>query len=190
MARTGGDEFTIVFPNVTSLPAISITAERLLEDLARPFPSDGQELFVSASIGISLYPDDAGTVDELIKHADAAMYSAKHLGRNNYQFFTTDLNREVQERMLIEGGLRTAIQRNELSLVIQPKIDLATRRVFGAEALLRWNHPEAWRDFSRPLRPRGGRSGTGRSDRRMGVAHRLPPDPPVAGRRLVRCRSR
>jgi diguanylate cyclase (GGDEF)-like protein/PAS domain S-box-containing protein len=142
VARTGGDEFTIVFPNVANLPALSITAERLLEDLARPFPSDGQDLFVSASIGISLYPDDAGSVDELTKHADAAMYSAKHLGRNNYQFFTTDMNREVQERMLIEGGLRTAIQRDELSLVFQPKIDLATRRVFGAEALLRWNHPK------------------------------------------------
>ncbi len=142
VARTGGDEFTIVFPNVTSLPALSISAERLLEDLARPFPGEGQDLFVSASLGISLYPDDAGTVDELIKHADAAMYSAKHLGRNNYQFFTADLNREVQDRMLIEGGLRTAIQRDELSLVFQPKIDLATRRVIGAEALLRWNHPK------------------------------------------------
>lgn len=142
VARTGGDEFTIVFPNVASLPALSTTAERLLEDLSRPFPGEGQDLFVSASIGISLYPDDAGSVDELTKHADAAMYSAKHLGRNNYQFFTTDMNREVQERMLIEGGLRTAIQRDELSLVFQPKIDLATRRVFGAEALLRWNHPK------------------------------------------------
>ena len=142
VARTGGDEFTIVFPNVTSLPALSISAERLLEDLARAFPGEVQDLFVSASLGISLYPDDAGTVDELIKHADAAMYSAKHLGRNNYQFFTADLNREVQDRMLIEGGLRTAIQRDELSLVFQPKIDLATRRVIGAEALLRWNHPK------------------------------------------------
>jgi diguanylate cyclase (GGDEF)-like protein/PAS domain S-box-containing protein len=142
VARVGGDEFTIVYPNVSNLPALSITAERLLEDLARPFPSEGQDLFVSASLGISLYPDDAGSVDELIKHADAAMYSAKHLGRNNYQFFTTDLNREVQERMMIEAGLRTAIHRNELSLVFQPKIDLATRRVFGAEALLRWNHPK------------------------------------------------
>ena len=107
-----------------------------------PFPSDGQELFVSASIGLSLYPDDAGTVDEIIKHADAAMYSAKHLGRNNFQFFTADLNQEVQERMLIEGGLRNAIQRDELSLLYQPKIDLATRQIYGAEALLRWVHPK------------------------------------------------
>jgi diguanylate cyclase (GGDEF)-like protein len=142
VARVGGDEFTIVFPNITSLQALSTTAEKILNDLAKPFPGDGQELFLSASIGLSLYPDDAGTVDEVIKHADAAMYSAKHLGRNNFQFFTADLNQEVQERMLIEGGLRNAIQRDELSLLYQPKIDLATRQIYGAEALLRWVHPK------------------------------------------------
>ncbi|MBI3529450.1 MAG: EAL domain-containing protein [Betaproteobacteria bacterium] len=142
VARVGGDEFTIVFPNVTSLQTLSAAAEAMLDDLARPFPSDGQELFVSASVGISLYPDDAGSVDELIKHADAAMSSAKHLGRNNFQFYTAGMNQEVQDRMLIEAGLRTAIQREELSLVFQPKIDLATRRIFGAEALLRWKHPK------------------------------------------------
>ncbi len=142
VARVGGDEFTIVFPNVTSLQALSASAEVMLDDLAKGFPGEGQELFLSASVGISLYPDDAASVDELIKHADAAMSSAKHLGRNNFQFFTAGMNLEVQDRMLIEAGLRTAIQRNELSLVFQPKIDLATRRIFGAEALLRWNHPK------------------------------------------------
>jgi diguanylate cyclase (GGDEF)-like protein/PAS domain S-box-containing protein len=142
VARVGGDEFTIVLPNVTSLQALSAAAEVMLDDLSRPFPSEGQELFVSASVGISLYPDDASSVDELIKHADAAMSSAKHLGRNNFQFFTAGMNQEVQDRMMIEAGLRTAIQRDELSLVFQPKIDLATRRIFGAEALLRWKHPK------------------------------------------------
>ena len=142
VARVGGDEFTIVFPNVTSLQTLSAAAEVMLDDLAKPFPSEGQELFVSASVGISLYPDDAHSVDELIKHADAAMSTAKHLGRNNFQFFTAGMNQEVQDRMLIEAGLRSAIHRNELSLVFQPKIDLATRRIFGAEALLRWKHPK------------------------------------------------
>ena len=142
VARVGGDEFTIVFPNVTSLQTLSAAAEVMLDDLAKPFPSEGQELFVSASVGISLYPDDARSVDELIKHADAAMSTAKHLGRNNFQFFTAGMNQEVQDRMLIEAGLRSAIHRNELSLVFQPKIDLATRRIFGAEALLRWKHPK------------------------------------------------
>lgn len=142
VARVGGDEFTIVFPNVTSLQTLSAAAEVMLDDLAKPFPSEDQELFVSASVGISLYPDDARSVDELIKHADAAMSTAKHLGRNNFQFFTAGMNQEVQDRMLIEAGLRSAIHRNELSLVFQPKIDLATRRIFGAEALLRWRHPK------------------------------------------------
>ncbi len=142
VARVGGDEFTIVFPNVTSLQTLSAAAGAMLADLAKPFPSDGQELFVSASVGISLYPDDANGVDELIKHADAAMSSAKHLGRNNFQFFTPGMNQEAQDRMLIEAGLRAAIQRDELSLLYQPKIDLATRRIFGAEALLRWKHPK------------------------------------------------
>ena len=142
VSRVGGDEFTIAFPNVTSLQALSAAAEVMLDDLAKPFPSEGQELFVSASVGVSLYPDDAGSVDELIKHADAAMSMAKHLGRNNFQFFTVGMNQEVQDRMLIEAGLRSAIQREELSLLFQPKIDLATRRIFGAEALLRWKHPK------------------------------------------------
>ncbi len=142
VARVGGDEFTLVFPNVTSLQTLSAAAEVVLDELARAFPGDGQDLFVSASVGISLYPDDAGSVDELIKHADGAMSSAKHLGRNNFQFYTAGMNQEVQDRMQIEAGLRTAIQRNELSLLYQPKIDLATRRIFGAEALLRWNHPK------------------------------------------------
>lgn len=142
VARVGGDEFTVVFPNVTSLQALSKIAQEMLAELAQPFPGDGQDLFLSASIGISLFPDDACSVDELIRNADAAMHSAKNLGRNNYQFFTSDLNQEVQERMQIESGLRNAIGRNELSLLYQPKIDLATRQVIGAEALLRWTHPK------------------------------------------------
>jgi diguanylate cyclase (GGDEF)-like protein/PAS domain S-box-containing protein len=142
VARVGGDEFTVVFPNVTSLQALSKVAQEMLGELAQPFPGEGQDVYLSASIGISLYPDDAASVDELIKHADAAMHSAKNLGRNNYQFFTSDLNQEVQERMQIESGLRNAIGRNELSLLYQPKIDLATRQVIGAEALLRWTHPK------------------------------------------------
>jgi diguanylate cyclase (GGDEF)-like protein/PAS domain S-box-containing protein len=141
VARVGGDEFTIVLPNVPGAQSLSMTAEKVLTELSRPFPGEAQELFVSASIGISLYPDDARSVDDLIKHADAAMYSAKNLGRSNYQFFTSALNDEVQERMLLENGLRSALQREELRLVYQPKIDLTTREIVGAEALIRWQHP-------------------------------------------------
>ncbi|HWQ39208.1 MAG TPA: EAL domain-containing protein [Burkholderiales bacterium] len=142
VARVGGDEFTIVLPNVTAVQGLSAFADKLLAALSRPFPGDGQELFVSASVGISLYPDDARTVDELIKHADAAMYRAKATGRNHYQFFTREINDKVQERLLMEGGLRQALQREEFRVVYQPKIDLATREVIGAEALIRWFHPK------------------------------------------------
>ncbi len=142
VARVGGDEFTLVYPNITSLQALSTTALLILGELARPFASDGQEVFVSASVGISLYPDDAANVNELIKHAGAAMSSAKQLARNSFQFYTSGLNQEAQDRMLIQTGLRTAIARGEMSLVFQPKIDLSTRRLFGAEALLRWTHPK------------------------------------------------
>ncbi|HUF21635.1 MAG TPA: EAL domain-containing protein [Burkholderiales bacterium] len=141
VARIGGDEFSIVFLNVTSLQGLSAAAEKVLAELAKPFSRDGQDLFCSASIGISLFPDDSANVDDLIKHADAAMHSAKDLGRNNFQFFTDALNREVQERMLLESGLRQAIQRDELRLLYQPKIDLSTREIVGAEALMRWEHP-------------------------------------------------
>jgi len=89
-----------------------------------------------------VYPEDARAVDGLIKHADAAMHSAKTLGRNNYQFFTQALNEEVQERMVLETGLRLALKRDEMRLVYQPKVDLETREIIGAEALLRWHHPK------------------------------------------------
>ena len=142
VARVGGDEFTIVLPNVAAVETLSAYAEKALASLSKPFPGEGQEVFVSASIGISLYPDDAKSVDDLIKHADAAMYRAKATGRNNYQFFTPEINDKVQERLLMEGGLRSALQREEFRVVYQPKIDLATREVIGAEALIRWSHPK------------------------------------------------
>jgi diguanylate cyclase (GGDEF)-like protein/PAS domain S-box-containing protein len=142
VARVGGDEFTVVLPNVASVQALSAFADKILGSLAKPFPGEGQDLFVSASVGISLFPDDARSVDDLIKHADAAMFRAKATGRNNYQFFTRELNEEVQERLLMEGGLRQALQREEFRVVYQPKIDLATREVVGAEALIRWSHPK------------------------------------------------
>jgi len=142
VARVGGDEFTVVLANVSGVQALSAFAEKVLSGLARPFPGEGQDVFVSASIGISLFPDDARSVDDLIKHADAAMFRAKATGRNNYQFFTRELNDEVQERLLMEGGLRLALQREEFRVVYQAKIDLATREVVGAEALIRWSHPK------------------------------------------------
>jgi diguanylate cyclase (GGDEF)-like protein/PAS domain S-box-containing protein len=142
IARVGGDEFTILIPDATRLHAVSATAGKILSEMSLAFPGTTQDVFVSASIGLSLFPDDSKSADELAKHADAAMYSAKKLGRNNYQFFTHALNEEAHERMVLEAGLRQALQRDELYLVYQPKIDLESREVIGAEALIRWNHPK------------------------------------------------
>jgi len=142
VARVGGDEFTILLRDAGRLGAVTGCASKILSEIAVPFPGASQDVFVSASVGISMYPDDAKSADELTKHADAAVHSAKTLGRNNYQFFTQALNSEVQERMVLETGLRLALKREELYLAYQPKIDLATRQVIGAEALIRWRHPE------------------------------------------------
>jgi diguanylate cyclase (GGDEF)-like protein/PAS domain S-box-containing protein len=142
VARVGGDEFTILIPDATRLHAVSATAAKILSEMSQAFPGTTQDVFVSASIGLSLFPDDSKSAVELTRHADAAMYSAKKLGRNNYQFFTHALNEEAHERMMLEAGLRKALQRDELYLVYQPKIDLESRELVGAEALIRWNHPK------------------------------------------------
>jgi diguanylate cyclase (GGDEF)-like protein/PAS domain S-box-containing protein len=141
-ARVGGDEFTILFPAAESLGDVTACAARILSEMARPFPGAREDVFVSASIGVSMFPDDSRSADALSKHADAAMHSAKTLGRNNYQFFTRELNEEVQQRMVLETGLRLALKRDEMRLVYQPKVNLATREIIGAEALLRWHHPK------------------------------------------------
>ena len=141
VARLGGDEFTIMLPDAASAQVVGEVAQRVLSDFTQPFNDGEQEMYVSASIGISLFPRDGASSDELVKHADTAMYSAKDSGRNNYRYFTEDLNHEVREKVMLESGLRRAIERGELRLHYQPKIDLATNRVIGAESLVRWQHP-------------------------------------------------
>ena len=142
VSRIGADEFTILLRDVAGVPAVSECASKILSEMSQPFHESSEEVFVSVSIGISVCPDDARSVDEMTKHADAAMHSAKSHGRNNYQIFTEALDAEVQERMAVETGLRLAIKRNELRLVYQPKIDLVSREIIGAEALVRWDHPK------------------------------------------------
>lgn len=142
VARLGGDEFTIMLPDATNAQGVGEVAQRVLSEFARPFSDGEQELYVSASIGISLFPRDGSDPDELVKHADRAMYSAKDSGRNSYRYFTEDLNREVHEKVILESGLRRAIERGELRLLYQPKIDLASHKIIGAESLVRWQHPK------------------------------------------------
>jgi diguanylate cyclase (GGDEF)-like protein/PAS domain S-box-containing protein len=142
IARLGGDEFIMVQANIKSIGEVTRLAARILEMFQQPWVLGGHEFYVTASIGISVYPDDGGDLNALMKNADAAMYRAKELGKNNFQLFTGELNSRVAERLAVEGSLRKAIEKNELELVYQPQISLATGRIVSVEALLRWRHPD------------------------------------------------
>jgi diguanylate cyclase (GGDEF)-like protein/PAS domain S-box-containing protein len=142
VARLGGDEFLIMLTNVTDVPDAAVAAERLMDAMTAEFVVQGHLLKVSCSIGISIFPEHGKDCDTLIKNADAAMYNAKECGRNNFRFFTEDMNTQVVERLTLENSLRLALEREELFLVYQPQMDMATRKVTGLEALLRWQHPE------------------------------------------------
>jgi diguanylate cyclase (GGDEF)-like protein/PAS domain S-box-containing protein len=140
VSRQGGDEFVILLCDVASAKAIAGTAEKILAALRRPHRIDQLELHVSGSIGIVTYPEDGKTAETLLKNADAAMYRAKDSGRNNYQFFKTEMNRYALERSSLESDLHHALARQEFVLHYQPKVDLRTGAITGVEALLRWRH--------------------------------------------------
>ena len=142
IARLGGDEFAVLAESVHDIAGAIELAEQLMAALALPFHIEGQELFVPASIGISVYPEDGGSAEALIKSADVAMYRAKGSGKNNYQFFAADMNTASLEHMMLENALRHALQRNEFRVYYQPKVHASTARIFGMEALLRWQHPD------------------------------------------------
>ncbi|MGE6790527.1 putative bifunctional diguanylate cyclase/phosphodiesterase [Pseudomonas guineae] len=143
VSRMGGDEFVVLLSQNHSAEDAAHTAEKILESLAATFVIAQQQLFITASIGISTYPNDAQTTQDLIKNADTAMYQAKEEGRNNYQFFRSEMNRRAVERQVIEAHLRTAMDNGEFILHYQPKIDLHSGKITSAEALIRWQHP-AW----------------------------------------------
>ncbi|HEV2321492.1 MAG TPA: bifunctional diguanylate cyclase/phosphodiesterase, partial [Gammaproteobacteria bacterium] len=128
-----------ILRDVNDADGVAHFAEKLLETVAKPYTLGENELHITPSIGISLFPDDAADIDTLIRNADAAMYQAKENGRFSYQFFTQEMNTRAYERLSLEGSLRLAIQRNEFSLHYQPQIHLKTGRIVGMEALLRWN---------------------------------------------------
>ena len=143
VSRQGGDEFVIMLPNIVETSILDTIALELLKVVSAPYFINGNEIEVTTSIGISLFPSHGQDGDVLIKHADAAMYYAKKVGRNNYQFFTREMRERAQEHMAIEKKLRRALERNELCLHYQPQVDLRNGRIIGAESLLRWNHPES-----------------------------------------------
>jgi diguanylate cyclase (GGDEF)-like protein/PAS domain S-box-containing protein len=142
VARFGGDEFVVLLDDVASEKDISAVAQKVLETLAPPFAIDGQSLYITASIGVSLYPNDGEDSTTLLKNADIAMYRAKDLGKNTYQFYSADMSARAFERLTLESSLRHAIERNEFRLYYQPQIDTASGAILGVEALLRWQHPD------------------------------------------------
>ncbi|MGE0386009.1 MAG: putative bifunctional diguanylate cyclase/phosphodiesterase [Gammaproteobacteria bacterium] len=139
IARLGGDEFTIMIEEVRSVEAVAVVAQKILQSMGQPFVIQGHTLFVTPSIGITIFPDDDDGVDGLLKNADTAMYKAKELGRNNFQYYRADMNSRSVERFELEHKLRLAIENRQFVLHYQPKIDVNTNRVVGVEALIRWD---------------------------------------------------
>lgn len=146
LARLGGDEFTIMLIDVAAPHYAAAVAQKVLDALrSQPIMLCGHEIYLGASIGIAVYPADGGDKDQLLKNADIAMYHAKTQGKNNYQFFATDMNLEAQRRLEMERHLRRALQSGEMALHYQPQIDLASGTIVGVEALLRWTSPSMGR---------------------------------------------
>lgn len=142
VARVGGDEFVLLLEDIGKPDNAGVAAEKILATFNQPVRLEDQDIGVTASLGISLYPQDGKTAADLLRNADAAMYRAKDEGRSTYQFYTEDLTQNAFERVLLENNLRRAIERDEFQLHYQPQIDMRNRKLIGLEALLRWNHPD------------------------------------------------
>ncbi|KRE51503.1 hypothetical protein ASG85_18095 [Paenibacillus sp. Soil724D2] len=141
VSRQGGDEFIVLLPNTTS-DEITKKAQNIVNLFTRSVVLSDHEMFVTPSIGISLYPSDGRDIETLIKNADTAMYRVKEQGKNNFQFYTPDMNEAVSQKMKLEMGLRKGLERGEFKVYYQPQIDVISGKVIGVEALIRWQHPE------------------------------------------------
>ena len=142
VSRLGGDEFVVLLNDIQSSESVAEIASKILESVATPFFIDNKVLNISCSIGICIYPDDGKEFDQLLQQADISLYQAKGSGRNGYHFFTDEMNRTVARRLNMESELRKALSLNQIYLEYQPQFDIKTGLVIGAEALLRWHHPE------------------------------------------------
>ncbi len=141
LSRFGGDEFTLLLPEVRTRDDVVVIASKVLDKLAAPFVIDGHELFVGASIGIAMYPEAGDSVESLIQSADIAMYHVKGRGKNGYQFFSDEMNHKFSTRLSLERELRNALASGQLRVYYQPQVDLMDGRIIGVEALVRWQHP-------------------------------------------------
>lgn len=142
ISRMGGDEFTILLPDITDADDVSKLALKVLDTLCVPFTINEHQLFVTASIGISIFPDDGYETEIILKHADAALYNAKEQGRNNYQVYSSTRDEISKQKFSLVKSLRTALEKNELVLHYQPKIDSFSNKIVGLETLVRWQHPD------------------------------------------------
>src|SRR5690606_14785136 len=142
VVRLGGDEFAVILPDVADTRRVEQTAENILQCFTEPFLLGDETTYISASIGIALYPDDAANIEELMKHADQAMYAAKDRGRNRYHYFTPQMQELAQQRMRLINDLRTALSEQQLMVYYQPIVDLQTGAIPKAEGLVRWQHPQ------------------------------------------------
>ena len=141
VARLGGDEFTVIMPDLKDMSSPPVVAQRVLDSLTKAFHLKNQEFFVSASIGITVYPDDGENANDLLRNADTAMYRVKDHGKAHYQFFTTDMNDGIKDQLVLKNGLAKALERQEFELFYQPKLEIRSGRITGVEALMRWSSP-------------------------------------------------
>ena len=141
VARLGGDEYVVILPSVHGPLEVEVLVGSIMEALKWPFLVNGEQCLISASVGVTMFPDDGSTAQELLRKADTAMYSAKEGGRSRYVFFAKEMDERIHDRRMLQSDLRSALANRELFLVYQPQIDLATDEVVCAEALLRWRHP-------------------------------------------------